>query len=289
MISRTMRHVVLTTVALLVAGGLAVLVVIYSGIYDIAASRPHSSLVGFLLTTLQKRSVAARAEHIEAPALDDPALVREGLILYRDNCLPCHGAPGEARDVLGIGMNPSPPPLVAASREWSDAEIYWIITNGLKMAGMPAFDFGTDPRQAWALTAFVQRMQTLSTPEYGRMVAAVAALGDTTGIAWLPEEEGWERLHAAGNAERGATLIRAYGCASCHVIPGIGGHHGQVGPPLTSFGRRHYIAGLLANTPESLVAWLIDPPAVEPGTAMPDLGVTPEHALDIAAYLYTIR
>ena len=289
MISRTIRHVVLTAIALLVLGGLGVLVVLYSGIYDIAASRPHSGLVGFLLTTLQRRSVAARAEHIEAPALDDAALVREGLILYRDNCLPCHGAPGEARSVLGIGMNPSPPPLMDATRHWTNAEIYWIITNGLKMAGMPAFDFGTHPRQAWALTAFVQRMRTLSTTEYRRMVAAVAALGDTTNIRWLPSDQGWDQLRAAGDAGRGEVLIGRYGCATCHVIPGIEGSRGTVGPPLTSFGRRQYIAGLLANTPANLLPWLIDPPGVEPGTAMPNLGITPEHALDIAAYLYTIR
>ena len=55
------------------------------------------------------------------------------------------------------------------------------------------------------------------------------------------------------------------------------------------FARRAYIAGQLPNQPENLIRWLVDPQAIEPGTAMPDLDVTPELARDIAAYLYTLR
>jgi len=89
-----------------------------------------------------------------------------------------------------------------------------------------------------------------------------------------------------GSAQRGATLIRSVGCGRCHSIPGIRGADGAVGPPLNAFSRRTYIAGQLPNSPDNLVRWLVDPPAVEPGTAMPSLGLSPEQARDIAAYLY---
>jgi cytochrome c1 len=62
-----------------------------------------------------------------------------------------------------------------------------------------------------------------------------------------------------------------------------------VGPPLTRFADRAYIAGQLPNDPQSLIRWIQDPQTVEPGTAMPDLGVGPEVARDMAAYLYSIR
>jgi cytochrome c1 len=55
------------------------------------------------------------------------------------------------------------------------------------------------------------------------------------------------------------------------------------------FSRRTYIAGELPNTVENLVRWVKDPPAVEPGTAMPKLGLSDQQALDVAAYLYTLR
>lgn len=89
-----------------------------------------------------------------------------------------------------------------------------------------------------------------------------------------------------GDVQRGAQLIRSIGCGRCHSIPGIRGADGAVGPPLTSFARRTYIAGQLPNSPDNLVRWLVDPPAVEPGTAMPALGLSAQQARDIAAYLY---
>jgi cytochrome c2 len=91
-----------------------------------------------------------------------------------------------------------------------------------------------------------------------------------------------------GDAERGGVLIAAYGCGSCHEIPGIGGAEGVVGPPLTDWAARQWIAGNLWNEPANLVAWLDDPQAIEPGTAMPDQGVTAEEAAHMAAYLYTL-
>ncbi|MEV1329408.1 c-type cytochrome [Micromonospora costi] len=91
-----------------------------------------------------------------------------------------------------------------------------------------------------------------------------------------------------GQPARGADLIARYGCGSCHTIPGIDRADGLVGPPLTRFGARSYIAGKLVNNADNLQHWIADPQAVEPGTAMPDLGVSAIDAQDIAAYLYTL-
>ena len=91
-----------------------------------------------------------------------------------------------------------------------------------------------------------------------------------------------------GDPDQGAHAIREYGCGSCHVIPGIPGARGEVGPPLHDFGRRTYIAGTLVNAPDNLVLWIRTPEIVEPGTVMPNLGVSLEDARDITAYLYTL-
>jgi cytochrome c len=88
---------------------------------------------------------------------------------------------------------------------------------------------------------------------------------------------------------RGEQEIQGYGCGSCHVIPGIVAARGMVGPPLTNWARRSVIAGHMPNTPDNLVRWIRDPPAVEKGTLMPNLGVSEPQARDIAAYLYTLR
>jgi cytochrome c2 len=91
------------------------------------------------------------------------------------------------------------------------------------------------------------------------------------------------------NAERGKSLIVAYGCSSCHVVPGIRDAHATVGPSLESFDRRMYVAGMLPNQLEPLMRWIMEPQKIIPGNAMPDMRVSPRDARDIAAFLYTLR
>ncbi|HEY3704400.1 MAG TPA: c-type cytochrome [Terracidiphilus sp.] len=92
-----------------------------------------------------------------------------------------------------------------------------------------------------------------------------------------------------GNSEHGRQLISNYGCGACHMIPGVRGARGKVGPPLLNLSQRTMIAGELPNTPPNLTRWIQHPREVEPKTAMPELGVTQDEANDIAAYLYTLR
>lgn len=94
---------------------------------------------------------------------------------------------------------------------------------------------------------------------------------------------------AGGDAARGAALIAQYGCGSCHRIPGIALARGTVGPPLGNLARRVYLGGVVPNAPEHLILWLMDPQALDPPTAMPNLGLSEAQARDIAAYLYTLE
>lgn len=80
-----------------------------------------------------------------------------------------------------------------------------------------------------------------------------------------------------------------YGCGACHRVPGVPGADGLVGPPLDSWSHRSFIAGALPNNQANLVDWIVDPQAVEPGTAMPDLDVDESDAEDIAAYLLSLE
>jgi cytochrome c len=96
-------------------------------------------------------------------------------------------------------------------------------------------------------------------------------------------------LVPGGDERRGRELIDRYGCATCHVVPGIGSARGQVGPPLGGVAQRSYIGGTLPNTPGNMVLFIRHPQKVRPGSAMPDLGVSEPEARDVAAYLYTLK
>jgi cytochrome c len=91
----------------------------------------------------------------------------------------------------------------------------------------------------------------------------------------------------AGNADRGLQAIGRYGCGGCHALIGVPGAHGTVGPPLDGVAARGIIGGRLENNPGNMMLWIAHPQKVSPGTAMPELGVTPADSRDMAAFLYT--
>jgi cytochrome c2 len=92
-----------------------------------------------------------------------------------------------------------------------------------------------------------------------------------------------------GDPDRAPELFARYGCQDCHTIPGIQGADGKVGPNLAGIAQRLYVGGVVTNTPDHLISWIVDPQAIDPKTAMPRTGITPKEARDIAAYLYSQR
>jgi cytochrome c2 len=121
------------------------------------------------------------------------------------------------------------------------------------------------------------------------LAAVVLPAATVVGCATPERGEAPPQQATEGSPDRGQELIQEYGCGTCHEIPGVDGADGLVGPPLSQIARRTYIAGELANSEDNMHRWIEDPQAVEPGTAMPNLGVTPRDAADITAYLYTLR
>jgi cytochrome c len=92
-----------------------------------------------------------------------------------------------------------------------------------------------------------------------------------------------------GDPERGRQVVAAYGCGSCHAIPGVPGANGRSAPALNDWSTRTTIVGLVPNTPERLVQWIMSPELLRSGTTMPNVGVSRDDALQMAAYLYTLR
>ncbi|RDJ03396.1 cytochrome C [Rhizobium phaseoli] len=89
-----------------------------------------------------------------------------------------------------------------------------------------------------------------------------------------------------GDPARAPAIFRRYGCAGCHTIPGIEGADGKVGGDLSGLRERVYIAGVLNNSADNLVGWIVTPQAYSPKTAMPATGISEAEARDLAAYLY---
>lgn len=258
-------------------------VVIYGGLYDVASTNQHLQPTHTILETAMRQSVRLRARGVETPPLSDERMVLRGAACFRDKCVQCHGAPGVAQGDIGKSMQPVPGPLVDARRHWQPRELYWVTRHGIKMSGMPAWEYRLTDDELWAVVAFMQRLPDLSAPQYAQMVStAPPAPSCGRELANLPATR-------PGDALRGQTAVHQYACSACHTIPGVTSSFPQVGPPLAGIGNRTLIAGVLANTPENLVRWLRETQQVKPGTAMPQLAVTEQDARDMAAYLATLR
>jgi len=154
------------------------------------------------------------------------------------------------------------------------------VKNGIKMTGMPAWEFRLPEGDLWAVVAFLRELPQVAPEQYAARTAAAGAPQ-----APDPPSDG----RSEGDAKRGKLAIEQYACVTCHRIPGVVGEHASVGPPLERMATRQFIAGVIANNPENMEKWLREPQKIHPRTAMPDLGVTERDARDIAAYLYTLR
>jgi mono/diheme cytochrome c family protein len=291
LIVKTAIYTLLAAGGIGAAGGYALY---KSGWYNIGASAQHLQPVYSFLEQAMHNSVRHHAKTVVTPSLGDPGQLRRGAALYREHCAQCHGGPGFAPSAHGKSMQPVPGPLVDASARWKPHELYWITRHGIKMSGMPAWEVRLSEGDTWAVVAFLTRLPGLDARAYRDMTAVAAAPGPDD--AQTPAAIGTVNTAASssnatggallrGDAGRGKKILAQYACQSCHRVPGVTGSDVAVGRPLDGLARRAVMAGKLAPTQDNLVRWIRNPQAIDPQTAMPDMGVTERDALDISAYL----
>ena len=280
---RRIRTILATIAAIATLGVAGAAGFVWAGFYDVGATRQHLQPVFSLLEIAMHRSVRLHARTIEPPPLEDAAMARRGAACFQEKCVQCHGAPGVAQGDIGKSMQPLPGPLVDATQKFHPRELYWITRHGIRLSGMPAWEFRLTDAQIWDVVAFLQRLPQLTPQAYAEMApapqAATAACGRD--INAMPVR--------TPDAARGKQALYQYACSACHTIPGVTGGSPNVGPPLAGIGTRTLIAGKLAHTPENMVRWLRSPEDIKPHTAMSNLRVTQEDAADMAAYLATLR
>ena len=157
-----------------VAGALLGAVVLKAGWYDIGATRQHFQFFHSVLEQGMRESVRHHARAVTVPALTAPQQIPRGAAVYRDNCAQCHGGPGFAQSDWGKSMQPLPGPLVDATRHWKAGELYWITRHGIKMSGMPAWEYHLADDDLWAVVAFMHRLPSLTPKAYDEITAREA-------------------------------------------------------------------------------------------------------------------
>jgi hypothetical protein len=150
-----------------------------TGGYNVAATSPHWAVTVKVLRAVSDRSIQWQSRGIGVPGtFNDPKLSQIGFNHYHAMCRLCHGAPGYEPSEFARGLYPSPPNLTSGRiQQWSDSQLYWIVKNGVKMTGMPAFGVTHDKEEMWGIVAFLRRLPKLTPVEYRRLVKAAMQSG----------------------------------------------------------------------------------------------------------------
>jgi len=167
----------ITLVVVVIVGLMGAIGFAYSGLYDVSANSQHSAFVKWFLATTSRASVARRANDIEIPSLKDEALTLVGVNDFAAMCAGCHGAPGQQPESVGQGLNPRAPDLAESAARMSPAELFWVIKNGIKMTGMPAWGATHDDDSIWPVVAFMTNLPGLDESGYQLLLADAEGSG----------------------------------------------------------------------------------------------------------------
>jgi cytochrome c553 len=191
------------SIAFLLIAGLGGFLFAASGIMSIKASSGHWPITAWLLNFTMRRSVITHSLGMNAPRLDDAALVIKGATHYEFGCRPCHGGPHLPQPVIAGHMTPHPPHLPPEIPKWQSEELFYIVKHGVKFTGMPGWPAQQRDDEVWAVVAFLLKVPKLSADEYYKMARSLKAPAAT--IADLSET-------------KPAPRVISENCARCHII-----------------------------------------------------------------------
>jgi len=190
-----MKFLLAILVVLLLVVGVAAFVV-KTGRLPIAATTPPD-FVDRVAVTARFKAVVRGAAGLQVTVSADPASVLRGREHYVENCLPCHGAPGVKPAEFTEGMKPKPPDIDGSLQNYSDAQLFWVIKNGIRATGMPGFGVNHKDEEIATIAAFVRHTPRL-TPEERKDLAAAAPHEDhhhEGEVEHAPEDHGAQPHH----------------------------------------------------------------------------------------------
>ncbi len=170
------KKVIITVKTIAIAGVaflaliLGLILLVFSGVYNVSAAKPQSEMVGKLLSRIMVQSVRHHARDVNVPPgidLNDRALAGQVGGAYGLACRSCHAAPGMKSDPW-VYLYPAAADLtrVDVVGKWSDKELFWIIKNGVAHTGMIGLGPTHDDEKIWSVAAFVRQLPTMSPSDY---------------------------------------------------------------------------------------------------------------------------
>lgn len=169
---RTIGRVGLFAAVLAIAAGLGGAAwVVYHGV----SARAEPTAVERVIARAMRHVAVPRADRDRPnPSPATPATLQAGLEHFADHCAACHANNGSGDTAMGRGLYPKAPDMrLPATQGLSDGELFWIIENGVRLTGMPAWSTGTPDGEAasWQLVQFIRHLPRLTDAEREQMDA----------------------------------------------------------------------------------------------------------------------
>jgi mono/diheme cytochrome c family protein len=223
------------------------------------ANKQPSKIETTLANMAKDVVIPIEAQSVKNPLPNNDQIVQQGEQIYMGSCGMCHAMDGHARTDLGRSMYPPAMDLTSPHvQHWTDAELFWIIQNGVRLTGMPSWKSIISETDTWKLVRFIQNLPRLDAKSQALRAAPAPAKSEAELVAY------------------GKTLYRQEGCFMCHLLNGEGG---KVGPDLTVEGRR-------GRRREWLIGHFKNPPAYTAGSMMPAFtNLTDEQLAALSTFL----
>lgn len=158
----------LLMVVLFLAIGAAAGAFIFHG--GLSARATPSALEASIARSVRHLAIPSSARATANPVPSSPQFLREARLHFADHCAFCHANDGSGAAIIGSGLYPKPPDLrLPRTQNLSDGELFWIIENGIRFTGMPAFASHGEEAGSWKLVHFIRHLPQLTPEERAEM------------------------------------------------------------------------------------------------------------------------
>ena len=166
-----LKALALLLVLAVVVGALVVGYVLNTGV---SAKEQPGRIEEFVARRVRTMTIARRARSLKNPVEYSAEVIAGGRAHFADHCAICHANDGSGDTEMGRGMWPKAPDMrLSVTQELSDGELFWIIENGIRFTGMPAWGTGTKDGEtaSWHLVHFIRRLPKITPEEIEEMEA----------------------------------------------------------------------------------------------------------------------
>jgi mono/diheme cytochrome c family protein len=166
---KQLHHILIgVLIGIAVVAPLGAYAFIRSGLFNVGASSPHTKFTTWLTHETMIHSVRRQAKRISPPQWTSAAQLVAGFCAYESHCEACHGAAGVARQPWVGGMEPQPPYLLDEPQRFTPSQLFWIVSNGIKMTGMPRWRESMSDREIWNVVAWLEASSRLPPQTYAK-------------------------------------------------------------------------------------------------------------------------